>query len=177
MPATLPVPSARCCPHAAHPTLTRWAGIGVIVAAVVAVQVIGGLVTAGSVGTWYAGLAKPTWTPPDGVFGPVWAALYVMMAVAAALVWAARDRADVCGALGLFGVQLAANLAWSVFFFGLRSPALGMLDLVALWCAVAATAVEFWQIRRAAGVLLIPYLAWLTFALVLNGAILIRNPG
>jgi len=155
----------------------KWAGIGGIVAAVVGVQVVAGLVTAsGSAEAWYASLSKPAWMAPDWVFGPVWAVMYVLMAVAAGLVWSVRDREDVCGALGLFGVQLAATLAWSVCFFGFRSPLLGLIDLTALWCAVAATAAEFWGIRRAAGALLVPYLLWVTYALALNIAVLLRNP-
>jgi tryptophan-rich sensory protein len=177
MPATLTTPSARCCPHPADPTLTKWGGIGAIVIAVVCVQLVGWLLAAGSAGEWYAALSKPSWTPADRVYGPVWAVMYVLSAVAAALVWAELDRVDVCGALGLFGVQLAANLAWAVFFFGFRSPLLGLIDLAALWGAVIATTVEFWSIRRAAGALLVPYLLWTTYALVLNTAITLRNPG
>lgn len=150
-----------------------WVGVAAIVAAVVLVQLIGGWVTAGSVRTWYPGVPKPGWTPPAWVFGPVWTVLYLMMAVAASLVWLARGRSAVCCPLTAFAVQLAANLAWSVCFFGLRSPLLGFIDICLLWVAVGVTVFQFFLVSRLAGWLMVPYWAWVTFAAVLNGAILV----
>lgn len=120
-------------------------------------------------GAWYAGLRKPPLTPPDWLFGPVWSALYLAMAVAAWLVWRARGRVGL--ALWLWGGQLAANAAWSALFFGLQRPGLGLLDIVLLWLLVLATTVAFFRARPLAGALLVPYLAWVGFAAYLNAAL------
>jgi translocator protein len=129
------------------------------------VTAIGGIVTSGSVGSWYPTLAKPSWNPPAWVFGPVWTALYVMMAVAAWLVW---RKSGWNSALAWFAVQLALNAAWSPLFFGLHRIDLALVDLVALWAAIVATTVAFWNVTPVAGGLFVPYLAWVSFATVLN---------
>jgi translocator protein len=118
-------------------------------------------------GEWYAGLQKPTWNPPSWVFGPVWTTLYVLMGVAAWLVWD-RHRGAARIALTLFVVQLIANATWSWLFFGLQSPFLALIDIVILWLLIVATTIAFWRLRPIAGALLIPYLAWVTFATALN---------
>ena len=125
---------------------------------------------------WYGTLAKPSFTPPNRVFGPVWTLLYALMAVAAWRVWRTLPPARAAGPLAWFGLQLALNVAWSGLFFGLRSPGLALVDIAALWLALAATLVAFWRIDRPAGVLLAPYLAWVTFAAALNLAIWRLNP-
>lgn len=132
---------------------------------------LGGLFTAASVRDWYPALAKPSFTPPSAVFGPVWTVLYLMMAVAAWLVWRGRGLSRAALPLGLFAVQLALNVAWSALFFGLRRPGAGFVDIVALWAAIVATTVAFWPVSRAAGALMLPYLAWVSFAGVLNWSI------
>ena len=143
-------------------------GLVVAIAIVFAAAAAGGTATSSSVGTWYAGLQKPSFNPPAWVFGPVWSVLYLTMAVAAWLVWLKRGFADAQLPLALFGLQLALNMAWSVLFFGLRSPGLGMADIVLLWLAIVATLVAFWRVSPTAGALLLPYLAWVSFAAVLN---------
>ena len=150
-------------------------GVAVICGVTALVAALGGAVTAPNVGDWYRHLPLPAWTPPDGVFGPVWTALYATMAAAASLVWAARRSADVWCALSAFGVQLALNLAWSVCFFGLKSPLLAFLDVCLLWVMIGVTAVEFFLVSRVAGLLLIPYWLWVTFAAALNGAIVLNG--
>jgi benzodiazapine receptor len=137
----------------------------------ISVAGVGGVVTAKAVRQWYPSLRKPSWNPPSRVFAPVWSVLYLMMAIAAWLVWRARDAGDVAIALELFGLQLALNLAWSVIFFGLRRPAWALSEIVLLWISIAATLAAFWIHDPIAAALLIPYLAWVTFAGVLNGAI------
>ncbi len=132
---------------------------------------IGGLLTAASVDDWYQTLAKPAWTPPDWVFGPVWSALYLMMAVAAWLVWRSTDWSTSRGPLTLFGVQLALNVAWSGCFFALQRPGLALVELVVLLAAIVATTAAFWRNSRLAAVLMLPYLLWSTFALGLNFSI------
>lgn len=118
-------------------------------------------------GPWFAQLDKPAWNPPDWVFAPVWTTLYVLMGIAAWLVWD-RHRSAARGALTLFVVQLVFNAAWSWIFFGLQNPGLAFAELVILWALIVWTVVLFWKARRAAGLLLLPYLAWVSFAAVLN---------
>jgi tryptophan-rich sensory protein len=126
---------------------------------------LGGATTAGSVRDWYPTIAKPSWNPPGWVFGPVWTVLYALMAVAAWLVW---RRAGWCGALAWWTVQLALNAAWSPLFFGLHRIDLALVDIVALWAAIVGTTVAFWKVSPLAGGLFVPYLAWVSFAAVLN---------
>jgi benzodiazapine receptor len=152
-------------------------GLGVAVAACLAAGAIGSLATAGAVPTWYATLRLPAWRPPNWVFAPVWTTLYVMMGVAAWLVWRAGGWHAHRLALGLFVAQLVLNLSWSLIFFGLHRIGWACVEIVALWVAIAATLAAFWPIRPLAGILLLPYLAWVTFAAVLNLAIWRLNRG
>jgi translocator protein len=122
-------------------------------------------------GEWYATLEKPSWNPPSWVFGPVWTLLYVMMAIAAWLVWKCGGFSRQRVALTLYLVQLFFNALWSPLFFGLRNPGLAFVDITLLWLALLATLVAFWKVRPLAGALLIPYLLWVTFATVLNFSI------
>jgi len=126
-------------------------------------------------GEWYRALDKPPWTPPGWVFGPAWTLLYLSMGVAAWLVWRERLGSRALLPLALFGAQLVLNGLWSWLFFGLRRPDLALADIVALWLAIAATIVAFWGVRPVAGALLLPYLAWVTFATALNADIWRRN--
>ena len=127
-------------------------------------------------GEWYASLTKPAWTPPSAVFGPVWTALYVLMGVAAWLVWRKAGFSGAPTALGLFVAQLALNSLWSYLFFGLHRPGAAFVEIVVLWLVILATAVGFWRVRPAAGALLIPYLAWVAFASGLNYQLWRLNP-
>jgi tryptophan-rich sensory protein len=122
-------------------------------------------------GGWYASLAKPSWTPPDGLFGPVWTFLYVSMGTAAFLVWRSAGWKRGRTALGLFLLQLGLNAAWTPLFFGLHAPFWAFGEIVLLFGAAAATAIAFHRLRPAAGYLLLPYLAWLAYATALNAAI------
>jgi tryptophan-rich sensory protein len=141
------------------------------VAIALAVGAIGGFATASSVTSWYVGLNKPAFNPPNAVFAPIWTALYVLMALAAWRVWRAPAGRARSAALLLYAVQLALNLAWSLIFFGLRRPDLALIEVAALLAAVIACAVAFWRIDRTAGLMLVPYAAWVAFASVLNFAI------
>ncbi|PSR00635.1 MAG: TspO protein [Bacteroidetes bacterium QS_9_68_14] len=136
------------------------------------VGVVAAVVTQRSVQTWYPALEKPFFTPPDWLFAPVWIVLYAAMGVAAALVWReGSEQRAVQVALGIFAAQLLLNGAWSVVFFGMRSLGGGLVVIAALWGTLAATAWLFFPLRAAAGWLLIPYLAWVTYAVALNAAI------
>lgn len=122
-------------------------------------------------GEWYAALNKPSWNPPGWVFGPVWSALYTMMAVAAWLVWRRGGFAAQRRALVPFFAQLALNAAWTPLFFGLHRPDLAFAEILLLWLAIAWTIVAFWRVHRVAAGLLCPYLAWVSFAAALNGTL------
>lgn len=147
--------------------------------AVALCEIVGGLaawVTQTSVTTWYPTLAKPSFTPPDWLFAPVWTVLYAMMGIAAVLVWWRRSEDSTSrGALLLFVTQLVLNGAWSFAFFGARSPTLGLVVIVALWGVLARTAERFFRVRAAAGWLLVPYLLWVTYAGALNLGIWVLN--
>ena len=126
--------------------------------------------------TFYAELVRPDWAPPAAVFGPVWTALYALMAIAAALVWNEREARLARMALLWFVVQLLLNALWSWLFFAWHRGALAFLDITLLWLTIALTLVLFWRVRPSAAWLLVPYLAWVTFASALNYKIWQLNP-
>ncbi|HET9483816.1 MAG TPA: TspO/MBR family protein [Xanthomonadales bacterium] len=140
-----------------------------------ATAAIGAAASVGA-GELYGALARPDWAPPASVFGPAWTALYALMAVAAWRVWRVGGFARARTALALFVVQLALNALWSWLFFGWQLGALAFADVVVLWIAIAATLAAFWRIDRLAGGLLVPYLAWVTFAAALNYTVWQLNP-
>jgi tryptophan-rich sensory protein len=126
--------------------------------------------------TFYRSLDLPSWAPPAALFGPVWTALYVAMAVAAWLVWSARGWPGAWFALSVFCAQLVANALWSWLFFAWRAGAPSVADIAVLWVMVVVTLIAFFRVRRVAGLLMVPYLAWVTFAAFLNIAVWQRNP-
>lgn len=132
----------------------------------------GSIFTAPSIPTWYASLKKPAFTPPDWLFAPVWTALFVLMGISLFLVWrrGVKDR-RVKAALAVFAVQLILNVLWSVLFFGLRSPLAGLIDISILWIAILVTILSFMKISKTAGLLLIPYILWVSLAAALNFSI------
>jgi benzodiazapine receptor len=155
------------------PNLSR---LAICVGTVLAAGGIAALATTRATPTWYQTLKKPSFDPPEWLFGPAWTLLYLLMAVAAWLVWKQGIGAPgVKLALAVFLVQLILNALWSVFFFGLRSPLAGLVDIIALWLAILATTIFFFRISVPAGVLLLPYIAWVSFAAILNAAILRLN--
>jgi benzodiazapine receptor len=127
-------------------------------------------------GEWYASLKKPSWNPPGWIFGPVWAALYTMIAVAAWLVWRQGGWGKQRKPLLIFLGQLALNALWTPLFFGLHRPGLAFAEIALLWLAIAATIVAFRPVSRVAAGLLAPYLAWVSFAAALNFALWRLNP-
>ena len=122
-------------------------------------------------GEWYQSLVKPTWTPPGWVFPVVWTLLYIMMGVAAWLVWKQKGFIAASLPLSFFILQLVLNGLWTVFFFGLKSPGLALVDIAFLWAAILATVIMFWIRQPLAGILLLPYLLWVSFASALNYSI------
>lgn len=135
-----------------------------------------GAAASAQAGPFYAQLARPGWAPPGWLFGPVWTALYVLMAIAAWLVWRVGGFRAARSALSLFVVQLAVNALWSWLFFGMHRGALALADIVLLWVLIVATLRAFWRIRPLGGALLVPYLLWVSFAAVLNYSIWQLNP-
>lgn len=152
----------------------RWVdvvGLGISVALVSATAAIGSSFLVNGSSGWYAGLAKPVWTPPGWVFGPAWTVLYLLMAISCWLVWLRRGERRISPALGVFGTQLVLNGLWSALFFGLHRPDLAFAEIVVLLVLIGANVVVFGRVSRAAGVMLLPYLAWTGFAAALNFAI------
>ena len=123
-------------------------------------------------GEWYQGINKPSWNPPAWIFGPVWTALYLMMAAAAWLVWREEKSKK---ALVAYFVQLIFNAAWSPLFFGFKRIDWACADIVALWFAILVTILSFWKVRRLAACLMVPYLGWVSFATLLNAALWAMN--
>jgi tryptophan-rich sensory protein len=132
---------------------------------------LGSIATARSVATWYQGLVKPTFNPPDWLFAPVWTALYVLIAVAGWRVWRRRGLSGARLEFAAYAAQLALNLAWSFIFFGQRMIGAALVEISVLLVAIAMNAVLFWRIDRLAGWLLAPYAAWVAFACLLNFAL------
>ena len=124
-----------------------------------------------SIGGWYSSLNKPSWNPPPWIFGPVWSLLYMMMAVAAWLVWREGGWKQHGRTLGLFLLQWLLNALWTPLFFGMHRSGLAFAEIIMLWIVLAATLRLFWQVSKVAGVLLVPYLAWVSLAAALNFAI------
>ena len=144
---------------------SEWIALILFLAACLAVGGLGSFATLPEIPAWYANLKKPSWTPPNWLFGPVWTTLYAAMAVAAWLVW---KRAGWHGALTLFAIQLALNLAWSFIFFKFHRPGWAFLEILLLWIAIAATMISFAPISKLSAALLAPYLVWVTYAAALN---------
>ena len=157
-------------------TLTRqllgllvWLGLCLLVAGI-------GAIASVNAPAFYAELNQPGWAPPAGVFGPVWTALFLMMAVSAWLVWRLNDLSLTASAQRLFITQLVFNALWSWLFFTWHQGALALLNIVVLWLLIGATLVRFWRLQKLAGLLLVPYWLWVSFAAVLNYATWQLNP-
>jgi tryptophan-rich sensory protein len=136
---------------------------------------LGSLFTAPAISNWYAGLNKPSFSPPNWIFSPVWISLFVLMGISLFLVWRRQGQPHVKTAFIFFFVQLILNILWSLTFFGLKSPLLGLMDILLLWLAILLTMITFFKVSRWAGLLLLPYLLWVSFATVLNFFLWILN--
>jgi tryptophan-rich sensory protein len=121
-----------------------------------------------SAGAFYAGLSQPAWAPPAWLFGPVWSVLYVMIGVAAWLVWRKHGFSGATTALWLYGAQLIANALWTWLFFVWHLGALSLVEIILLWLLIIATIGAFWRLHRLAALMLVPYLAWVSFASALT---------
>jgi len=137
---------------------------------------IGSQFTTPKIPTWYAGLVKPSFNPPSWLFGPVWTLLFILMGVALYIIWQNTKRKksrDV--AIIAFGVQLVLNILWSILFFGMHSPGYAFIEIFVLWIAILVNIILFFRLNKTAGLLLLPYILWVSFASVLNGAIYFLN--
>ncbi|OGG14622.1 TspO protein [Candidatus Gottesmanbacteria bacterium RIFCSPHIGHO2_01_FULL_39_10] len=144
--------------------------IGICLAAGVA----GSLFTFQSIPTWYTGLEKPFFSPPNWVFAPVWTILYILMGISLYLVLSSKKKLK-HEAVGVFMLQLGFNVFWSVLFFGMRNPTLALLDILALWMSIFVTIHLFGKISKLASMILIPYILWVSFAFILNLVIVLLN--
>ena len=146
-----------------------------ILSVVVTCLVIGyfsGIVTRSAIADWYPTLIKPSFNPPNWIFAPVWTVLYILMGLALFLVWRQGwQKLEVRKSVKMFILQLGFNVIWLYFFFGLNEPHLAFLEIIALWLAIAATMIAFYRVDKRASWLLLPYLAWVSFAAFLNYSI------
>lgn len=158
-----------------HKKRSKWISLCYFLVLCFLIQVVGSVFTTSTVSTWYPSLHKASWTPPAWVFGPVWTLLYIMIAVSGWLIYLkpVSDRRK--KALTLYGIQLAFNFLWSFLFFYLKSPALGLLDILLLVFVTGWSVFVFWRISRMASLLFVPYFLWTAYAATLNGAIWILN--
>ena len=147
--------------------------IALVVTTCLVIGYLSGMVTRESITTWYPTLVKPVFNPPNWIFAPVWTLLYIMMGVAGGMVWNRMefDEKNVKKAFLFFTIQLALNALWSYLFFGLHNPLLALVEIVLLWLMIFETYNQFKKIDKVAGYLLIPYIAWVSFAMVLNVSI------
>lgn len=149
-----------------------WQKLLLAVAGCELVGIIGSVATVEAIPTWYMGLNKPFFAPPNWLFGPVWTLLYLMMGVSFYLIWREGwKKKNTREAGAIFGWQLAVNFVWSPVFFGLKSPELALLVIVTMWGLIVVTMKKFYPISKTASYLLLPYLLWVSFATLLNGAI------
>jgi len=136
----------------------------------------GSIFTMPKIATWYSALAKPWFTPPSWLFAPVWFTLFTLMGISLYLVWdKGFGKKNVRSAIYVFAFQFALNVLWSLLFFGLESPLLGLICIVALWISIALTIWKFYQVSRPAAYLLIPYICWVSIATALNYGVLVLN--
>ena len=136
---------------------------------------LGALFTTPAIPTWYKTLNKPFFTPPNWIFSLVWISLFLLMGISLFMVWRRQDHPKFKTALIFFFVQLILNILWSVAFFGLKSPLLGLIDIILLWIAILLTILNFLKVSKIGGLLLVPYLIWVSFATLLNFFLWILN--
>jgi benzodiazapine receptor len=150
----------------------NWKTLAAFVVACLGAGLIGSFFTFENIPTWFAGIKKPDFSPPNWVFGPVWTTLYILMGISAYIVWEkGRGKPERKSAMGLFALQLVLNTLWSILFFGMRNPFYAFVEIVFLWLGIAGTIMAFSRISKNAALLMVPYLLWVSFAAYLNYAI------
>ncbi|MBC7524172.1 MAG: tryptophan-rich sensory protein [Flavobacterium sp.] len=153
--------------------MNKYLKIAIVVVSCMAIGYLSGTVTRESITTWYPTLVKPSFNPPNWIFAPVWSLLYIMMGISAGLIWSRIDfeREIVKKALIFFTIQLGLNALWSYLFFGLHNTLLALIEIGLLWLMIYETYCHFKKIDKLSGLLLLPYLAWVSFASILNASI------
>lgn len=149
----------------------RWLPQGLFLVLAFAAAGLGALATSTSVDTWYPTLRKPEWNPPSWIFSPVWTLLYLLMAAATWRAWRTGDALAARRTVSLYTAQLTLNALWSILFFGMRQPGAALAEIIVLWAVLVIILIRYWRIDRLAAGLWAPYVAWVTFAAALNGAI------
>lgn len=155
---------------------SEWIALAVFVIGSLGAGFLGSIATVPSIPSWYATLTRPPLNPPNWLFGPVWTLLYILMGIAGFLVWRRRDHPAAKTGLAFFGVQLGLNVLWSWLFFALHSLGLALVGIAALWLAILGTIERFYRVEPLAAYLLVPYIAWTSFAAYLNAAYWYLNP-
>lgn len=155
---------------------SEWIALAVFVLGSLAAGFIGSIATMPNIPTWYDTLVRPPLNPPSWLFGPVWTTLYILMGIAGFLVWQRRDHPAAKTGLALFGLQLALNTLWSWVFFSFHALGLAFVIVAALWLSILGTIERFYRVYPLAAYLLLPYIAWTTFASYLNAAYWYLNP-
>lgn len=127
---------------------------------------VGAIFTTPAIASWYATLTKPSFSPPNWLFGPAWTILFLLMAISLYLIWQSKENKK--AALWVFAIQLALNILWSVIFFGQQQPFIAFIEIIILWLAILMNIIYFYRVNKTAGLLLVPYILWVSFASVLN---------
>lgn len=156
---------------------TGWIGLVAWMFVCLGAGGLGAVATTPEIEGWYATIAKPDWNPPNDVFGPVWTTLFIMMSVAAWMIWKPEGFKTAAIPLSLFGIQLVLNVAWSWVFFSFHQPGWAFAEILVLWIAIVATSIAFFRRSKIAGSLMMPYLAWVSFASFLNYTVWQLNVG
>lgn len=156
-------------------TSTDTIGLFLFILLCLLVSALGGAITSNSVDTWYQEINKPSFNPPDWVFAPIWIALYMLMGIAAWRIWRKSRPKLITTSLTVFYAQLVLNLIWSYLFFGMQRIDLALFEIVILLIVIIANTILFWRLDRQAGICFLPYIAWVTYAMILNASIWILN--
>ena len=137
--------------------------------------IMGSFFTTSQITDWYASLQKPSFTPPNWLFGPVWITLFTLMGISLYWIWGKRLERNFRRAIFFFGLQFVLNILWNFFFFGLESPLFGFIEIILLWITIAITIFEFYKLSKKAGLILLPYIIWVSIATALNYYVLVLN--
>lgn len=154
--------------------MNKWIRLVITILICQMAGIIGSIFTMPSIPTWYASLSKPWFSPPNWLFGPVWITLFTLMGISLYLIWD-KGLKSVKIPLTIFGVQLILNIVWSFLFFGLESPFIAFIEIIILWISIALTIISFYRVSKKAGLILLPYIIWVSIATALNYYIWILN--
>jgi len=155
--------------------MNKWIKLLIFILICQLAGLVGSNFTTSQINGWYATLQKPSFTPPNWLFGFVWTILFILMGISLYWIWGKRLERNFRKAILFFGIQLVLNILWNFFFFGLQNPSYGLIEIILLWIAIAITIFEFYKLSKKAGLILLPYIVWVSIATVLNYYILVLN--